>query len=212
MTTFQTWQLGTFLMCWHLGKLLAPADAVCLLVLPDCWAFSKPCGQKIAKYEYCCCCSAILLPQNNGHKVNMFINASTYKPDTELIEQCGGAYKLQERCFWVVLDVTKKVTVLIFAIFCPRGLEGGRQSGPRGGGSRAAKQKRGRRLSCVPVLGRYSFPAAEFTPLRRTASCTGRRRSRPGRAVRRVCPSRRCRRRGSPRSRRRYGSWTGGAR
>ena len=114
--------------------------------------------------------------------------------------------------FWVVFDVTKKVTVLIFAIFCPRGLEGGRQSGPRGGGSRAAKQKRGRRLSCVPVLGRYSFPAAEFTPLRRTASCTGRRRSRPGRAVRRVCPSRRCRRRGSPRSRRRYGSWTGGAR
>ena len=88
----------------------------------------------------------------------------------------------------------------------------GRRSSFRGGSSRAAEQKRGRRLSCAPVLGRYPFPAAESTPPRRTASCTGRRRSRPGRAAHRACPSRRCRRRGSPRSRRRCGSWTGGAR
>lgn len=81
------------------GRGLLAGIARLLGVLQALWA-------KNAKYEYCCCCSAILLPQNNGHKVNMFINASTYKPDTELIEQCGGAYKLQERCFgsfWMLL-------------------------------------------------------------------------------------------------------------
>ena len=106
MTTFQTWQLGTFLMCWHLGKLLAPADAVCLLVLPDCWAFSKPCGQKMPNMSTVAAVVLYCSHKIMDIKVNMFINASTYKPDTELIEQCGGAYKLQERCFgsfWMLL-------------------------------------------------------------------------------------------------------------
>ena len=144
--------------------------------------------------------------------VNMFIDVGTQKHATGRFDQFEGISRPQRRRlgqFWLLL---KKVTVLIFAIFCPRGLEGERQSGPRGGVSRAAEQKRGRRLSCVPVFGRYLFPEAEFTPPRRTASCTGRRRSRPGRAARRACPFRRCRRRELPKSRRRCGSWTGGVR
>ena len=113
---------------------------------------------------------------------------------------------------WAVLAVTKKMTVLIFAIFCPRGLEGERQSGPRGGVSRPKGHKTGAQFILRPRFWALRLFAAGFTPPRRTASCTGRRRSRPGRAARCACPSRRCRRRGSPGSRRRCGSWTGGAR
>lgn len=53
----------------------------------------------------------------------------------------------------MVLAVTKKVTVLIFALFCPRGLESAVNQVP-GKAFRGSKDtKWGRRLSCAPFSG-----------------------------------------------------------
>ena len=93
MSAFQTWQLGTFLICRHLGTLLASADAVCSLALLDFLAFSKSCGQKMANMSTV----AILVPYRH-HKiidiiVNMFINVSTYKSAIGLFDQFRDACK-----------------------------------------------------------------------------------------------------------------------
>ncbi len=171
-----------------------------------------PCGQKMPNMSTV----AIVVPYC-WHKIiditaNMFINLNTYKPAIELFEQFGGRLQAVWVAFEAGLDATKKVTVLIFAIFCPQGLEWAVNQVP-GEAVRGPKNtKRGRSSFCAPVFWALRLFAAGFTPPRRTASYTGRRRSRLGRAARRACPSRRCHRRELPRSRRRCGSWIGGAR
>ena len=77
---------------------------------------------------------------------------------------------------------------------------------------RRVRKNGGAGYPAPPFSGHCGCLPPVFTPPRRTASCTGRRRSRPGRAARRACPSRRYRRRESPGSRRRCGSSTGDAR
>ena len=144
--------------------------------------------------------------------VDMFINVGTQKHAPGRFDQFEGISRPQRRRlgqFWLLL---KRLQYSYLPFFAHGVLRESVNQVP-GEAFRGPKDtKRGRRLSCAPVLGRYSFPAAEFTPPRQTASCTGRRRSRLGRAAHRACPSRRCRRRELPRSRRRFGSWTGGAR
>ena len=87
-----------------------------------------------------------------------------------------------------------------------------RRSSSRGRRFEGRRTKTGVQFILRPRFWVLRLFAAGFTPPRRTASCTGRRRSRPGRVTRRACPSRRYLRRGLPGSRRRCGSWTGGAR
>ncbi len=167
---------------------------------------------KNAKYEYGCYLSIILPSQNNRHNSKICSLIQTHiSPLWGCLINLGTRVS-RENGIWGGFGCYQKGNSTHICHFLSTGPRRGCQSGLRGGGSRAVEQKRGRRLSCVPVLGRYSFTAAEFTPPRRTASYTGRRRSRLGRAARRACPSRRCRRRGLPRSRRRCGSWTDGAR
>ena len=82
--------------------------------------------------------------------VNMFIDVGTQKHATGRFDQFEGISRPQRRRlgqFWLLL---KKVTVLIFAIFCPRGLEGERQSGPREGVSRLGGHKTGAQVVLRP--------------------------------------------------------------
>ena len=143
--------------------------------------------------------------------VNMFINVGTQKHATGRFDQFEGISRPQRRRlgqFWLL----QKRWQYSYLPFFVHGVWMAPSIRSQGSRFEATERKTGAQLILRPRFWVLRLFAAGFTPLRRTASCTGRRRSRPGRATRRVCPSRRCRRRESPRLRRRCGSWTGDAR
>ena len=168
---------------------------------------------KNAKYEYGCYLSIILPSQNNRHNSKICSLIQTHiSPLWGCLINLGTRVS-RENGIWGGFGCYQKGNSTHICHFLPTGPRRGCQSGPRGGGSRAVEQKRGAQIVLRPPFsGHCGCLPPVVTPPRRTASCTGRRRSRPGRATRRACPSRRYRRRGLPRSRRRCGSWTDGAR
>ena len=106
MTTFQTWQLGTFLICRHLGTLLASADAVCSLALLDFLAFSKSCGQKMANMSTVASVVSYRSYKIIDTTVNMFINVGTQKHATGHFDQFEGISRPQRGRlgqFWLLL-------------------------------------------------------------------------------------------------------------
>ena len=140
------------------------------------WIFCGiPCGQKTANMSTVASVVSYRSYKIIDTTVNMFINVGTQKHATGHFDQFEGISRPQRGRlgqFWLLL---KKVTVLIFAIFCPRGLEGGRQSGPRGGVSRAAEQKTGAQFILRPrflgiaVVCRRFYAASSNCELYRSA-------------------------------------------
>ena len=159
------WHLGTFLLCRHLGTLFVGAMGTgpgLLVGIDRSSALSKPCGQKMPNMSTVASIVSYRSCKIIDTTVNMFINVGVQKHATGRFDQFEGISRPQGGRSGQFFAVTKKVTVLIFAIFCPRGLEGERQSGPGGGVSRPKGPKRGRRLSCTPVLWILRLFAAGF--------------------------------------------------